>query len=446
MTKIYPNPEKVKAAETLPMPLRASLSAPSLEVMNFLNEVVMRFPQAISFAPGRPAESLFDVEASLRCIGTFADHQAATQNLSRQRVFETMGQYGTTNGLIQDLIVRHLEVDEGIHVAADSIIVTVGCQEGMLILMMGLFDPALDVLLVSDPTYIGITGLAQILGVEVRPIATGATGLDPEAVAAAIIEVEKSGKRAKAVYDVPDFNNPLGTSMPLAARHRLLEVARQHGVLIFEDNPYGMFSYDGDPPPTLKSLDRQDNPMVVYLGSFSKTLFPGLRLGYLVADQSLPGADGEDRPMATDLSKVKSLTTVNSSPLTQALAGGILVENGGSLRRVVAKKLPFYKRNHDTMLAALERSFRALGLADQVQWNRPGGGFFLTVDLPFEFDETCLEECASEYRVIVCPLPFFALAPGYERRIRLSFSYVEPEQIEQGVERLARFVADRIQR
>ena len=423
--------------------LRASLSAPSLEVMNFLNEVVMRFPQAISFAPGRPAESLFDVESSLHHIAGFADHQASASETSRQRVFEVMGQYGFTNGMIQQLIARHLEVDEGIVVPPEAIMVTVGCQEGMLILTMGLFDPAQDVLLVSDPTYIGITGLAQILGVEVRPIATGAEGLDPEAVEAAIQEVERSGRRVKAVYDVPDFNNPLGTSMPEAARRRLLEVARQHGVLIFEDNPYGMFSYDGDPSPTIKSLDDVGDPQVIYLGSFSKTLFPGLRLGYLVADQKV-SEGGKEVPLAVSLSKVKSLTTVNTSPLCQALAGGILAENDGSLRRVVERKLPFYKRNRDAMLDALERSFGKLGLTDRVTWNRPGGGFFLTVELPFEFDEACLEECAAQDGVIVCPLPFFALAPGYERRIRLSFSYVEPEQIELGVERLAVFVARRL--
>jgi (S)-3,5-dihydroxyphenylglycine transaminase len=254
--------------------------------------------------------------------------------------------------------------------------------------------------------------------------------------------VKASGKVPKAVYDVPDFNNPLGTSMPLENRKRLLEVARKHGVLIFEDNPYGMFCYDGDPPSTLKALDDPRDPRVIYLGSFSKTLFPGLRLGYLVVDREETGADGKIRSLAAELSKVKSLTTVNTSPLTQALAGGVLVENEGSLRRVVADKLPLYRRNRDAMLAALDKHFGALGLTDRgVRWNRPGGGFFLTVDLPFVFDDAAVAECAGDFGVIVCPLSFFALAPGYERRIRLSFSYVDPERIDQGVERLARYVA-----
>ena len=426
---------------TSPAFLRASLDAPSLEVMNFLNEVVMRYPEAISFAPGRPDESLFDVEESLRHIGGFTSRRAKTTGRPEESIWRSMGQYGFTNGIIQDLLVRHLELDENVHVAPESILVTVGCQEGMLILMMGLFDPAQDVLLVSDPTYIGITGLSQILGVEVRPIATGVNGLEPEAVDQAIAEVKASGKVPKAVYDVPDFNNPLGTSMPLENRKRLLEVARKHDVLIFEDNPYGMFCYDEDPPPTLKALDDPEDPRVIYLGSFSKTLFPGLRLGYLVVDRTETRSDGSVRSMAAELSKVKSLTTVNTSPLVQALAGGVLMENEGSLRRVVADKLPLYRRNRDAMLAALDKHFTAHGLTDRMTWNRPGGGFFLTVDLPFVFDEKAVAECAGDYGVIVCPLSFFALAPGYEKRIRLSFSYVDPERIDQGVERLARYLA-----
>ena len=430
--------------------LRGSMSAESLEVMNFLNEVVLRYPQAISFAPGRPAEKFFDVEGSLEKVVAFADHRAAAEGRSRAAVFADLGQYGATNGLIRELIAEHLRRDEGIEVPAEAIIVTAGCQEAMLILTMGLFDPQRDALLVSDPTYIGITGLAQILEVPVVPVATGGAGLDPEAVVSAIAEVRRSGLRPRAIYDVPDFNNPLGTSVPVASRRRLLELARAEGMLIFEDNPYGMFSYDHDPLPTLKALDGEsvgsDEPSVVYLGSFAKTLFPGLRLGYLVADQRVRSPCGEtDSYLAEALSAIKSLTTVNTAPILQAIAGGILIEHGGSLRQLVAPKLPFYRGNRDAMLGALERAFRGRGIGpDRVRWNRPAGGFFMTVDLPFEFDDPCLEACAGEHGVIVCPMPFFALRPGRERQIRLSFSYVTSEQIEVGVERLAGFIASRI--
>lgn len=419
--------------------LRRSLADPSLGVMNFLNEVVSRYPRAISFAPGRPWEELFDVEAALAGIGRWAERRGEEEGIGRRRAFADLGQYGRTNGIIHRAIARHLAADEGIEVPGDSIMVTCGCQEAMAILLLGLFEPGRDALLASDPTYIGITGLARILGVDVRPVASGADGLDPGAVAAAAAAVRAAGLRPRAIYDVPDFNNPLGTSLPLPARRRLLEVARSEGLLVFEDSPYRMFAYDGPPLPTLKSLD-EPGGAVVYLGSFSKTLFPGLRLGYLVADQAVDGAEG---CLAEALSPVKSLLTVNTPAPMQAAAGGILDAEGGSLQRQVDEKIPFYRRNRDAMLAALDDSFGRQGLAGRVSWNRPAGGFFLTVTLPFEFDEACVRQAAGEHGVIVCPMSFFSLSPGRERQIRLSFSYVSPAEIEQGVRRLAEFVAAR---
>jgi (S)-3,5-dihydroxyphenylglycine transaminase len=417
--------------------LKPCFGEPLLEVMIFLNEVVQRYPQAISFAPGRPAEMHFDVEASLGKVASYVEHRAAEAGTPAAAVFADLGQYNRTNGIINDLIARQLALDEGICASPDAIVVTSGCQEGMAILLAGLFDPARDVLLVSDPTYIGITGLARILGIALVAVPSGPRGLEADDVAAAIGAVERSGRRARAVYDIPDFNNPMGTRMPLAARRALLEVAEERGVLVFEDNPYGMFAYDeGDPLLTLKALDERG--VVVYLGSFSKTLFPGLRLGYLVADQEAVLTDGRRAPLAAELAKVKSLTTVNTSPLVQAVAGGILLENHGSLAALMRRKLPFYRANRDRMLACL-----AAELAGVASWNHPEGGFFLTVDLPFVFDVDSLESCARDFGVICCPMTFFALAAGREHQIRLSFSYVTPPQIEEGIARLARFVRRR---
>jgi (S)-3,5-dihydroxyphenylglycine transaminase len=418
--------------------LKSCFGDPLLEVMNFLNEVVLRYPQAVSFAPGRPAERHFDVERSLAQAPLYVIHRAAQTGWPPLAVWNDLGQYNKTNGIINDLVARQLELDEGIRAAPASIMVTHGCQEAMTILLMGLFDPARDVLLVSDPTYIGITGLAAILGIEMVPIPTGDDGLDPLAVAAAIAAARRSGKRPRAVYDIPDFNNPLGTQMPLAARHALLDLLHREGVLLFEDNPYGMFSYDGDPLPTLKSLD--ENGVVVYLGSFAKTLYPGLRAGYIVAEQEVVVASGQRTSLAAELSKVKSLTTVTTSPLIQAVVGALLLENGGSLRGLVEGKLPFYKGNRDRMVDRLERE---LGGVPGVRWNRPAGGFFLTVNLPFAFDDEHLTACARDYGVIVCPMPYFSLTAGRERQVRLSFSYVTEAQIDEGVGRFARFVKDR---
>jgi (S)-3,5-dihydroxyphenylglycine transaminase len=418
--------------------LKGCLSDPLLDVMNFLNEVVHRYPGAVSFAPGRPSERHFDVEGSLGRAALWVDSRSRAAGQPPRAVWDDLGQYNKTNGIINDLIARQLAADEGIEASPGSIIVTTGCQEGMAILLMGLIDPAADAILVSDPTYIGIPGLARILGLTLVPIPTGERGLDPAAVLSGIEEARRMGRRPRALYDIPDFNNPLGTRMPLAARRALLDLAREHGMLVWEDNPYGMFSYDGPPLPTLKALDRHG--VVIYMGSFSKTLFPGLRLGFLVTDQQVVLPSGERVPLAAELSKIKSLTTVTTSPVVQAVAGGLLLAAGGSLRPLMAEKLPFYRANRDRMLAALEEG---LGGVEGVRWNRPEGGFFLTLDLPFEFTDEDLLACARDYGVIVCPMRFFALTPGRERQVRLAFSYVTGEQIAEGIARFARFVRGR---
>jgi (S)-3,5-dihydroxyphenylglycine transaminase len=421
--------------------LKSWLADPLLDVMNFLNEVVLRYPEAISFAPGRPSERFFDVERSLGAVAGWVAARAGETGAPARAVWNDLGQYNKTNGIVNGLIARQLAADEGIAAAPESIVVTTGCQEGMAILLLALIDPAGDALLVSDPAYIGVPGLARILGLTIVPVPTGEHGLDPEAVRAGIAEARRLGRRPRALYDVPDFNNPLGTRMPVEARRALLDLAREEGMLIWEDNPYGMFSYDGPPLPTLKALD--EHGVVIYMGSFSKTLFPGLRLGYLVADQPVALASGERVSLAAELSKVKSLTTINTPPVLQAIVGGILLETGGSLKAILAEKLPFYRANRDAMLAALEAS---LGGVEGVRWNRPEGGFFLTLTLPFDFTDDDLTVCARDYGAIVCPLRFFALTAGWERQVRLSFSYIDEPRIAEGIGRLARFVRARIAR
>lgn len=415
------------------------LRSPQLNVMNFLNEVVLQYPRAISFAPGRPHEEFFHVEEDLLSLERWVRYRQETTGASREDIFAELGQYHRTNGIVNDLVARQLELDEGIHVDPDGVMLTVGAQEAMLVLLLGLFEPGRDVLLCSDPTYIGITGPASIIGVEVVPVASGPRGLTATSVERALREVRGRGRRARALYDIPDFNNPMGTTMPEGARRELLDLAASTDLLVFEDNPYGMFAYDGERVPTLRALDEAG--VVVYIGSFAKSVCPGLRLGYLVADQRC-APDGV--PLAVELSKVKSLTTVTTSPILQAILGGILLEDGGSLRPRVAEKLAFYRANRDHMLERLGQEFGVRGLAGQVTWNRPAGGFFVTMTLPFEFDEKCLQTCAAEFGVIVCPMTFFSLESGRENLIRLSFSYVNRAQIEEGLARLARFVHSRM--
>ncbi|MDJ0835358.1 MAG: PLP-dependent aminotransferase family protein [Acidobacteriota bacterium] len=411
----------------------------TLNAMNFLNEIVMRYPKAVSFAPGRPVEELFNVHGHLREVSLFASWYGQRTRRTTNDALNSLGNYGRTNGVLGDLLAQHLKVDENIEADPEAVMVTSGCQEGMAIAMSGLFDPAHDVLLISDPTYIGITGLAGILGIEMEPLPFDEEGFDPQVLRTAAAKVKARGKNPRAAYLIPDYNNPLGTSMPLETRRRVLEIAAELDLLLLEDNPYGMFSFDEQPMPTLKSMDREKR--VIYMGTFSKTLFPGLRLGYMVADQET--ADGH--LLADELSKVKSFISVNTSGILQAVVGGVLLRTGGSLRKEIEPKLAFYKKNRDTMLAELEKQLGQDVLNGAVHWNRPAGGYFLTVTLPFDLTPERLDICAGEYGVIVCPMSLFSLAGGHERQIRLSFSYVHPEDIVEGITRLARFIHAQVQ-
>jgi (S)-3,5-dihydroxyphenylglycine transaminase len=401
--------------------------------MNFLNEIVMKYPQAISFAPGRPMEAHFAVESCVGSITEFVASTAEDRGLSQQQIWNELGQYSRTNGTINDLIAKQLARDEGIHVTPESIVVTVGAQEAMAVVLAGIFQPGKDILLTSDPTYVGITGLARVLGISVVPIPAGEDGLDPERVEQAIRECSEWG-RPRAIYDIPDFNNPLGTSMPLEHRRQLLDVCARNDVLIIEDNPYGMFVYEGERLPTLKSLDKEQ--VVLYIGSFAKTLFPGLRLGYLVADQQV----NAKQVLAQELSKIKSLLTVNTSPLLQAFAAGILQKESGTLQGLMERKIKDYRRNRDIMCECLASAFSCM--ADLVRWNRPCGGFFLTLQLPFHFGEQELQRCASDYGVIVSPMKFFTMGGRRESQVRLSFSYESEDMIREGIRRLGSFVKD----
>jgi len=408
-------------------------------VMNFLSEVVFEFPEAISFAPGRPLESLFNVEESLSAIEHFVNHQMKSRNLPRSKVFGDLGQYNRTNGIVNEFITRQLANDENLQIQPEAIIITSGCQEAMAILLMGLFDPTKDVLLASDPTYIGITSFAKVLGISVVPIPVTEEGLDVKDVTVAINKVLAEGKRPRALYVIPDFNNPLGTSMTMEVRNELLQLAYKNALLIFEDNAYGMFAYDVERQPTLKAMDEKG--VVIYLGSFSKTLFPGLRLGFLIADQKV---NHSKHLLAEELSKIKSLTTVNSSPLLQAMLGGLLLKSNYSLLPIVEPKLSFYRMNRNFMFDKLAEEFGSDGSCGTVKWNRPTGGFFLTVTLPFEFNAELLRICAADYGVICCPMSLFSLSQDRKHQIRLSFSYVAKEEIEQGIRQFSRFVYDQI--
>lgn len=421
--------------------LHASLSDPLLDTMNLLNEVTTRHPGAISFAPGRPYEGFFDVESVHTYLDAYLGHLAKDRGLPPEEVRTALFQYGRTKGIIHDLVARTLANDEDLHVDPGALVVTVGAQEGMLLTLRALIAGDGDVLLVSSPCYVGVTGAARLLDIEVELVPEGPHGPDAASLAAAADRVRARGGRPRAFYVVPDFANPSGVSMTEQARADLLRAAEEHDLLVVEDNPYGFFSHDLRSRPTLKSMDRSGR--VVYLGSFAKTCFPGARLGYVVADQEVHGPGGRRGLLADELAKIKSMTTVNTPSLSQAVIGGMLLHHDCRLRTANAGSIDFYRRNMAALLAALDDAFPAgerarLGIG----WNVPEGGFFLVVRVPFAADEAALERCAREYGVLWTPMSGFYPGGGGEHTLRLSCSYVPPELVGEGVSRLAAFVRD----
>jgi (S)-3,5-dihydroxyphenylglycine transaminase len=414
--------------------LHTSVTDPVAASMNFLNEVASRFPAAISLAAGRPFDEFYAVEDVERYLSAYVGY-LRDQGAGEARVRQAILQYGRTNGQLGTMIARFLEIDEGIRVPADSVMVTSGCQEAMIIALRGLCAGQQDVVLAAEPCYVGFTGAARVLGVTVVGVPETEHGLSPAAVAKVARQVRASGRRPRALYVVSNFANPSGVSLSAEVRRGLIEVAAQEDLLILEDDPYGLFGLDDRPSPTLKSLDTDQR--VMYLGSFAKSVFPGARVGFLVADQVVVSADGQRSLLADELSTVKSMVTVNTSPIAQAVIGGVLVSCGYSLRAANSEKIAFYRRNLRTLLAALERHFSD----PEITWNSPSGGFFAVLSAPVRADEKLLELSARDYGVLWTPMSFFYLGAGGEHAIRLSCSALPTDQIDEGVRRLATFIA-----
>lgn len=413
--------------------LHASLREPLLDAMNFLGQVAAAHPAAISFAAGMPSSASFRTDDLIRHLRTYLDH-LERGGQSEAQIRDQLFQYGPTAGLIRDLIAGHLAAEEDIHVAPESIVVTVGAQEAMLITLRALFAKPDDVLLVAAPCYVGITGAAALLGIPVVPVPFAGPGLGDRLAA----EAERQrglGRRPRAFYLTPDHSNPTGHTVTEDERTALLDAADAADLLVIEDSPYRMFSA-GEPLRALKA--RPGGGRVVHIGSFGKTALPGARVGYVVADQQVRGGP----LLAAELAKVKSMVTVNTPTLSQAVVAGLLLTNDLRLREPNGAARDRYLGNAEHLLAALEKHFPA-GERERlgVDWSVPDGGFFLTLRVAFDADDRALAVSAERHGVLWTPQSYFQ--PGGDpRTIRLSFSNVGPHEIDEGVSRLAAFIAE----
>lgn len=424
--------------------LNPSLGRGFNNVIGFLNDMQYKFPGAISFVAGQPDENFFTVEDHLSKFDLYVSAMAEKTGEPREKVVNRIGQYGKTKGIINDLVADYLRKDENIHVKGDDILMTVGAQEAFSIIVSTIVNRDKDVILTEDPSYIGLSSFAKVFNYNIQGVPIDEEGIDLKALKNKIFEINESGKNVKLLYVIPDYQNPTGSCMPIGSRLKLLELARQYNFLVIEDGVYNSFTYAQNKNPTLKSLDRFNK--VIYVGSFSKSLFPGLRLGLIAADQLIENDRGETVPLIDEMVKVKAQITNNTPSINQAILAGILLHHNGSLHEWSKPKFESYRQKRNRMIDCLNKYIGAYsnGWAQGIKWNEPDGGFFIKMSLPFQADIREVYECANKYNIIFCPMRYFYLRGGGENEIRLTFSNLSPDNIEAGVKQLAAYLKSAI--
>lgn len=413
--------------------------SPKTAVMNFLNEVAEQYPAAISFAAGRPTDHFLDRLNHVALLDKFGLYARETSSCSEVHYSPLrLLQYGRTSGMINDLVAQQLRVDECIPATSDRLLITSGCQEALALCLPVLCSTSSDVLLVCNPTYVGAVGAARASNIPVVPVPNVSSDL-AGLIDQSTQQLRRRGRTVRALYLIPTFDNPTGRTLNERQRKDVLAVCARHRIIILEDNPYGMFRFEGEAVSPMAALDEVGS--VIYLSSYSKTLAPALRIGAVTLPDTLFGDRAAREALMSKLVERKSFLTLNTSQLNQGIVGGILLQQNCSLLEWIQPALALYRENRDAMLGQLRSEFAAM--SDQVEWNHPEGGFFLSMKLQFVFDHHSVIQCATEYGIIVTPMSFFALDNSQDRSIRLAFSALSPNQIREGITSLARFLAQR---
>jgi len=369
-------------------------------------------PGLISFAGGLPAPEVFPV-AEFKDACDVVLSEVGSQAL----------QYSTTEGYLplREMIARHSS-RYGIDVEAENIQITSGSQQALDLLGKLLINPG-DRILVEAPTYLGALQAWNAYGAEYVTVPSDEFGMKTDSLEAAL----RTGP--KFIYVLPNFQNPMGVTLPLERRQQLVELADRYGVPIVEDDPYGQLRYEGDHIPPVLVLDIQyqkktNNPYpgnVIYLSTFSKTLAPGIRLAWIVGPKNV----------ISKIVQCKQGADLHTSTFNQMVA--YEVARNGFLDQHIRLIRKTYGERRDVMLAAMEEHF-----PESVTWTRPEGGMFLWVILPEGLDAKELFKEAVELKVAYVPgEPFFPNGGG-ENTIRMNFSNATPEQIRIGIARLGK--------
>jgi 2-aminoadipate transaminase len=371
-------------------------------------------PEVISLAGGFPDTSTFPPELLAKLMSGVAA-EASAKAL----------QYGPTEGIpaVREAIAEVMAA-EGTTIDPDDVLVTSGGQQVIDLVCKALIDPG-DVIVAEGPTYPGALPAFDTYQADVVQVPMDADGLRVDELEATLDRLEAEGRRPKFIYTVPNFHNPAGVTMALGRRRRLVEVARERELLVLEDNPYGLLRYEGEPLPTLRSLD--GGRFVVYLGTFSKILSPGIRIGWAVA----PG------PVFEKLNQGKAAVDLCSSTFSQVFIATYFAQT--RWRDLLDSLRELYRRRRDVMLDALDDE-----LGDDATWTRPEGGLFIWATLPDELDTTDL--LARALRADVAFVPGRgAYADGRGgSSLRLNFSGVDEARLREGVRRIGGVVREQL--
>jgi 2-aminoadipate transaminase len=304
---------------------------------------------------------------------------------------------------------------QGVHPHPDDVVVTVGSQMALDLVTRIFCDPR-DVILAEAPSYVGALGVFRAYQVDVEHVAMDENGLVPEALAQAITALAAQGRTPKFLYTIPSFHNPAGVSQPAERRAQILSICQSAGILVIEDDPYGLLGFDGEIPQAMRAQDAEG---VIFLGSFSKTFAAGIRVGWAVAPHGV-------REKLTLAAEAAVLCPPAYSQLTIStyLATQPWMDQVKTFREV-------YRERRDATLESLEQH-----MPEGTTWTHPDGGFYVWVTLPQGMDATAMLPRAITARVAYVPGTAFYMNGDGRRSLRLSYCYPEPDRIREGVRRL----------
>jgi 2-aminoadipate transaminase len=369
-------------------------------------------PDMISFSGGLPAPELFPVERARQAVDTVLS----------ERGREAL-QYSSTDGMpeLRAWIAEYFSAS-GLHVGIENVLITNGSQQVLDVIGRVLFDPA-DRVLVENPTYLGMLMAWRPLGISFTAARTDEAGLIIEAIS------PEMARSHKAIYAIPNFQNPTGVTMTLERRRQLARLIAEHQLPFVEDNPYGELRFEGEPMPHVLHLEAEArgsnrvDGMVLYAGTFSKVLTPGLRLGFVIGAPNV----------LYRLMMAKQATDLNTGLLMQAVALDML-QDRDFLQAHIATLRRVYRERRDLMLRLMAEHF-----PDGVRWTHPQGGLFVFVTLPDGLDSTAVLQRAIEEKVAFVPCADFYVGETPVRNtLRINFSNARPEMIQAGIERIGR--------